>query len=113
MSARIADQLHFLSLLLDTDKKQRAAIFQTLTKSQTDALGEIFHNLIRVLPLAKEEQKLLKRKPFLRLVATTKTSPSRRKSILKKHYKQVIDLLLSFGDKILEVARLSPPSQSS
>ena len=112
MSSRIADQLHFLSLLLNTDKKQRAALFQSLTNQQTDALGEIFHNLIKVVPLTKDEQKLLRRKPFLRLVGTTKTATSRRKSLVKKHSRQIADLLLSFGDKILEVARLSPPSQS-
>ena len=112
MSSRMADQLHFFSLLLGTDKRQRTALFQSLTNLQTDAIGEIFFNLLKVLPLTKEEEKLLKRKTFLRKIASVKTSPTRRKSIIKNHTKHITNLLLAFGEKILEVARLSPPSQS-
>ena len=107
MSARLVELGHFVQLLLTTDKKQRSALFSTLTNQQTDLLAEIFHNLIKVLPLNAPERKRLQRKPYLRTLANTKTSASRRKSVIKKNAKQIGELLLSFGDKLLEVIRLS------
>ena len=104
----MAEMSHFLHLLIGTDKRQRAALMSSLTSAQVDLLGEIFHNLIKVLPLNKAERKKVQRKSYLRSLASTKTAVSRRKSQIKKHSKQISDLILGFGDKLLEVARLSP-----
>ena len=104
----MAEMNHFLHLLLGTDKRQRAALIGSLTNGQVDLLAEIFHNLIKVLPLDKAERKRLQRKNYLRTLATTKTAVTRRKAHIKQHSKQISDLLLGFGDKLLEVARLSP-----
>ena len=107
MTSRLAQLGHFLKLLLTTDKRQKAALISTLTHEQTDLLGEIFHNLTKVLPLNSQQEKKLRRKPFLRLLANTKTSPGRRKALIKRHSKQIADILSFFGEQLLEVVRLS------
>lgn len=101
MSVRLNEQKPFLSLLLTTEKRQKQALLKSITNAQTDLLGEIFFNLVSTLPLTKSEESVLKRKPFIARIASLKSSPSRRKKILTRHHRQVINILDRFAAKLL------------
>lgn len=108
MSLRLAEQIHFLYTLLLADKKQGKAIFLTLSDAQVDVISEIVFNLLNKIPLDKKsDQKVLQRREYLKRLATIKTSVARRRNLLKKYWKQILQILVHFSDNILKVARLS------
>lgn len=107
MSVRLAQQIHFLHLLFTANDKQRRALLTTMSDGQVNVISEIIFNLLEKLPLDKNSQKLLKRKPYLKKLATIKTSSTRRRSLLKKYSKQISQILMHFGENILKVAGLS------
>lgn len=113
MSSRLAHNKSFLTLLLEgTDKRQQRALVQTITHEQLGALGEIFYNLIHIVPMDKAEEKVVKksRKILQRMSAISKSAVSRRK-LLKSNNAQLMKILHHFSDKLIPVIRASSPLQ--
>ena len=110
MSKRLSENRSFLTLLLEKgDKGQQRALMQTITNNQLDAIGEIFYNLIHIVPIDKSEEKIIKRsrKILQRVSAISKSAPSRRK-LLKSNRVKFLKILHQFSDRLLGVIRASP-----
>lgn len=110
MSRRLADNKAFLTLILEAgDKRQQKALLQTITDNQLEAIGEIFYNLIHIVPVKKSEEKLIKksRKLLQRMSVISKSSRSRRK-LLQSNRVKLISILHHFSDKLLQVLHSMP-----
>ena len=113
MSSRLAQNKSFLTLLVEgSDKRQQRALVQTITREQLDALGEIFYNLIHIVPMDKSEEKVVKKshKILQRMSAISKSAVSRRK-LLKSNSAKFMKILHHFSDKLIPVIHASSPLQ--
>lgn len=100
----------FISLLLDTaDKRQQKALLQTITHKQLNALGEIFYNLLNIVPMSKEDEKLIKKSRHLsqKLSLISKSFNSRRKLVLSNKAK-ILKVLLHFKANLLKLLHSQP-----
>lgn len=103
MSQRLNDDKHFLILLLNGNKDQSNALLDTITKSQTLTLLEIFMNLYN-LPVSNETKTLLKkRKRFFSLLCRKKGSLSGKKQLIQRHRLQVLDTLMSVKQDLINL----------
>ncbi len=96
MAERVRENQHFFHLLLSTHPHQKKALLQTITNEQIDFLSEVFHNLLYVLPLTEKERKPLSRKKYLAQIGNIKRSYPYRKARIKKHSKQLIQILENY-----------------
>ena len=110
MSRRLAENRSFLTLLLEQgDKGQQRALIQTITNSQLDAIGEIFYNLIHIVPVNKSEEKVVKRsRKILHRLSAISKSPASRRKLLKGNRVKFLRILHHFSDRLLDVIRASP-----
>ena len=102
-----SDRLHFLSLLLNTDTKQRKALFNWLTADQLRFLGEIASNLLNHLPLSPVEKQQLHRKTFFKRLANLKSSTADKQRIIRRHWKQLDKILQFFKSKLLQAVSVT------
>lgn len=100
----------FLHLLLsNTDKKQQNGLMQTITLEQINALGEIFYNLLNIVPLTKKEEHLIKkRKKLLQKLSLISKSYNSRRKLLVSNKSSLLKTLLYFKDKLLHVLDSQP-----
>ena len=59
---RVKENASFLKLLLTTSRQQQRVLLDTATSGQVDALTEILHNLLHVVPISDSERNSIKRK---------------------------------------------------
>ena len=100
----------FLQLLLsNNDKRQQNGLMQTISLEQLNVLGEIFYNLLNIVPLDKKEEKIVKKKKKIlqKLSLLSKSYNSRRKLLLANK-SALLKTLLSFKDKLLHVINSLP-----
>lgn len=85
MSAIILSQRHFLYLVAHTTPPQQRALFQTITKEQLKALGEIAHNIIKgTIPLSPTDQAQFKReRRFLHLLGSKTLGITHKKTLIR------------------------------
>lgn len=114
MSRLIQNNTSFLKLLLNSeDKAQQRALLQSITAEQLNALGEIFYNLLNIVPLDRKGERMIKRKDKKRKLLQNlslinkKTYNSRRK-LLKSNKSMVFRILLHFKDKLLQLIDSQP-----
>ena len=105
MSSRIQNNGDFFRLLLQTHLPQQKALLSSLTSQQVDLLTEVVHNVLYVVPLVEKEKKALHRKKFLKEVSVMKRSQKYRKKRMQTKKVQFIKFLLTYKDKLLEVAK--------
>lgn len=96
MSKRLRDNLHFFQLLLAAEKPQQRALLHTLSDSQTLLLSEVIYNFLNNFPIEQGVKKRLNRRAFLRDIANAKRSVKFRKAKLKKHKKDILNLLMQY-----------------
>ena len=103
MSSNVNQHSDYLQLLLSSDYNQQKALLFTASLNQLDVLSEIFHNFL-ILPLTQEEKSFLKgRKQLVEKLADITKSYRFRKSLINKHYRQVLKSLLFFKERLLSV----------
>jgi hypothetical protein len=95
MSERVQNERHFLTFLLNTNKKQQKLLFQNLSKSQMAVIIEIVYNaLLGNLTISDEDKNMLHRyRNVIRKIVSKQLSGSKRKSLLVKYFKQIILLM--------------------
>lgn len=94
---------NFVKLLLSTSQDQVKAIFNTLTPLQTAVISEIIFNIGR-LPVTSKVIKLLGRHKFLFRKLSDPSLPIQRKvKIIRRHYKEVRDLLNAIKADLLNI----------
>ena len=99
------DHSDFLSLLLKTEKNQRKALLSTLSQPQVDLLSEVFYNLINNFPIPQSDKKSLSKKKFVKVIADLKKSYKLRNSTVKKHKKQVEQILIKYRNNLLTLIK--------
>jgi hypothetical protein len=83
--------------------KQQLDLLTTITPEQVEAITEIFHNL-QILPLSEEENLILRKyNRIFKVIGQPDRNIKTRKSLIKKHKRIVLQTLLTFRDKLLEV----------
>ena len=102
-----ADRVHFLSLLLNTDIKQRKALYHWLTADQLRFLSEIAFNLINNLPLEAEEKKQFQRKTFFKKLANQRSTVTDKLRIIRRHWRQLDKILQFFKSKLLQAVSIT------
>ena len=103
MSRNLKNSKHFILLLLQNDLDLNKHIFIHATPSQLKAVAEIFYNVFK-LPLTKrKKEKFLS---WLKILKKYIKSGERgRRSIARKHFERITNLLVSikyYIEKILE-----------
>ena len=95
MSKNVSLNKQFLHLLLTTSWEQGAALLDTVTTPQALLISEIALNLLQ-LPLQKKAAHLVRKKrKVLQKLADKKVGKLAKRKIIRKHYKFLLDLLLS------------------
>ena len=88
MSAKIKKHIHFLSLLLTENDKQKQAILKTMNMEQLRVLVEciynIQHGVIKISNTLKK--KLSHHKCVIRKITEQGKTPTQRKKLLVKHH---------------------------
>ena len=105
MSKRLIKHKSFLELLLTTNKVQAKALMDTLTQEQLEALVEIFLNLMKLKVPTKTESLLRKRRRVLAKLIQKRLSITTKLRIIKQHFRQIYDTLLSVKGKLLQLLR--------
>ena len=105
MSQSLQKQKHFIELLLSTDKIQAKSLIETINREQLHVIIEIITNLLK-LNVPKQTKILLKRRARLMSKLTNKRlSISTKHSLVRKHFRQIYDTLLSVKGKLLQLVR--------
>ena len=76
-------------------------MLNTVTPEQVDVISEFAHNLLYTLPLNAEEQRLIKRRRFLKDIESVKRSVGYRRGKIVKHSKPLLELFDHFTDSWL------------
>ena len=105
MSKRLISQQTFLELLLKTEKQQARALMDTITQGQLDALIEIFINLMTLKVPPKTQSLLRRRRRLLSKLTNKRTKVSTKLALLRRHFRQIYDTLLSVKDRLLGLLR--------
>ena len=102
MSRNLKNSKHFILLLLENNLHLNKHILIHATPSQFKAVAEIFYNVFK-LPLTKrKKEKFLS---WLKILKKYIKSEERRRSIARKHFERITNLLVSvkyYIEKILE-----------
>ena len=95
MGDKIQKEKYFLKFLFNTTEQQQKILMKHLTKSQMDVLVEVIYNAIMGnLTISDTDKRRLQRyRHVIRKVVSKGLSQKRRKSILLKHFKQIISLI--------------------
>ena len=104
MADRLRKNGDFFKLLLQTHLPQQKALMNSLSGQQVDLLTEVVHNILYIVPLAEKERKVLLRKKFLKEISVMKRSQKYRKKRMQTQKVQLLKVLLSYKDKLLEVS---------
>lgn len=100
MSQTLQQNKEFLHLLLNTSKNQAVALLFTITKSQLDLLTEILFNLLQ-LPLPLKAQRIVrKNQKVLEAISRKQTPQSKKQSLIKKHYRNILLLLWAVKNQL-------------
>jgi len=103
MSKSVLKEKFFLILLLSTEKEQARALLDTVTNNQVSVISEIIYNC-QQLTLPKKAALLFKRrKLYLSKISNKSISVNTRKQLIRSHYRQLLDTLLSIKNKLLEL----------
>jgi hypothetical protein len=103
MSSNIDEHANYLRLLLNTEPNQQRSLLSTSTPEQLDVLSEIFHNFL-ILPLSREEREFIRpRAHVIKKIGDISKSARFRRSAIKKHYRQILNTLIFFKDKLISV----------
>lgn len=107
MSKTLIQNKDFIRFILNTDtssKRQKKAIFETITKDQVLAIVEICYNLLNIKVSDKIKTVINKRRKLLLKIVNKKVYRILLlKKLLIKHYKQIIETLLFIKDQLLEL----------
>lgn len=94
----------FLNFLLTTDFKQQKVIMNNLTDSQSDALSEVFFNILNNIQLSPDDFKFMKRKiKVLKELSKVNRSRNYRKRMFKKYKVPAIAILDQTRTSILQL----------
>lgn len=88
MRQSILKEAHFIGLLLNTDRRQKRVLLQTISKQQLRALIEIIYNVLQGYGNITEKDKsyLEKYRSIIRLLVDKNISSLRRKKLLIKYF---------------------------
>ncbi len=100
---RVKENESFLKLLLTTSRQQQRVLLDTATNSQVDALTEILHNLLHVVPISNAERNSIKRKKSLTELAKITRSYKYRLTHVKKNKRLLLSTLQRYATELLEV----------
>lgn len=103
MSPRIKNNASFLHLFLTSTLPQQKALLDTITEPQTDLISEIIHNLLYEVPIDAKERKRLLRRSTLKDIAKIKRANKYRRNKIKAYKKQLIKILESYAENILQM----------
>ena len=100
MSSTVLKMGYFIGLLLRTNKRQRRALLQTITKNQLRVLIEIAYNVLHGYGhIAEKDMLYLKRyQSIIRRLVAKGLSARKRKNLLMK-YVSIISKLLKGIEK--------------
>ena len=101
MSKRLTRQKAFIDLVLNSETNQANALIETITDDQALTLIEILLNLHRLKVSRQTSQLLIKRKRLFRQLMSSKVKSQRKKYLIKKHRRQILDTLKSVKSKLL------------
>lgn len=102
--SRLRSQVHFLNVLLNASKAQRTGLIRTLDQQQLNFLSELLHNLDSVVPIDKQDEKILHKKPYIAVIGKLQTPAAKRKRLLRKHQLAIFKVLDYFREKLLSVS---------
>ena len=102
MSENLTQNLSFLLLLLNASKKQMYALLDSVDKTQSLALSEIFSNLLH-LPLSKPASRLLKANHRLVERLASKRLSFQKKTSLYRRHRNIVRQLLHANKDDLEL----------
>lgn len=93
--SRLQQHNHFLSLLLDTNRKQRKALVNSAEPEQLLALSEVLFNAwFNLSDFPEDVRKLVKRnRQFMKKFSKQKTARSARRAYFIKHSRSLFQLL--------------------
>ena len=89
-------QQNYLQLLFSTTPSQQKALLVTVTEDQVKALAEIAHNLPRLTDLGSHHR-------FIKYLGNSKHSLRYKKTLIKKHYKLLLEALLPLQQQLLQL----------
>lgn len=92
-----------ISVLLKAGIAQKKAILEHLDPDQVDFIGEFVYNILNTFPISKKEVKKYNRKNKFKEIANFKKSNRFRNTLIKKHKKVLIDILLKHKDNLTKL----------
>ena len=105
MSKRLLKEQPFLELLLTTYKAQAKALTESITLNQVEVIIEILTNLQKLKVPQSTKVLLQKRKKVLTSLTNTRTKLSTKLRIARKHFRQIIDTLLSVKKQLIQLLK--------
>ncbi len=95
--SKVREHKAFLYLVKVTHRDQAYALLKSLSHEQTDAIGELFENVLQsVIHLTPETLDLFRRnRGLVRHLASSSVKPSTRQSIIQRRYRTVYELVRS------------------
>ena len=102
MGLLVKTQLAFLELLATSERKQVRALISTMTKSQLNAICEVFINIrFGNIGVSEEDKKKLQRKKNVIRQLTSKTTGANvRKTLIEKEVALILMIIKSILPKI-------------
>lgn len=90
---------NLLTLLIKTNKSQRKAILNTITRSQLKHIVEIAYNLLKGnIPLTSRQKKnFIKHRKFFRQLANRKLSLKNKKKLLRNKFPALLLLFKTYS----------------
>ena len=99
MSSTVLKEGYFIGLLLRTNKRQRRALLQTITKNQLRVLIEIAYNVLHGYGHIAEKDRLIQ--SIIRRLVAKGLSARKRKNLLMKYVSIISKLLKGIEKNIL------------
>ena len=102
-SKRLTAVADYLRLLLTTSAEQARSLLLSITTIQVQALSEIAHNLLRSTLPSKFKKTVAKYKTLLQKLGKKSGSIKIKIKLVKKHLRQVLNVLLSMKDSLMKL----------
>ena len=96
---------HFLQLLLNTTPLQAISLILTATDDQIIAISEIAYNLIQLPLKGKEKDLIKKRQKILKKISNKNLTLKKKQELIQRHRKIIINILLFFKQKLIELLK--------
>ena len=103
MSQNILNNSNFLKLLLGQNLPQKKSLLATISQEQTNAIAEIFYNLLHMELSEKSKKIVTKYKSFAKKLADKKLKFKKKKALINKHRIKLIKILMFFKNNLMEI----------